>query len=1293
MDNPVDIETVINGDIHEHNTVPVAHPINNEENKDEIIPDTATCRICRGESTPDNPLFHPCRCKGSIKYLHEPCLLEWINARHIDINKPGTSVECDICHYPFQFKTTYDDDMPEKIPLSLVIVNFFYDMLSGLHFLATSLAFVILIGFGFPLMWNFFGKFYTFIMDGKMPYERNLTKSMIFGYEENVPDDYTYTAAFTALLYNHIFSTWQIVFTVILHLAIYFQYDMIVREDIFNKMIFHKIGPNLSIDALKARLRERFPMIDNETLEHVARIVSQREIRENEMRNLQNVEDEDANIIPDEQIEHLEENIDDESDADFVPSENETQSDSDLSIDDTVINEDEQMRQEVERGVEADNFQLEHPIDDMVNLQAQRQFDDILDRHRNLRAQNIPAAQPENLEAAEGIPDRPVLPQDDPVINPFANADFGVPDNENEEGRQLGPLWINLQIKLSNIFIYYGLCVVFVFLYLLIAYALPTSVGSILMRLYYVIFLLAYSSVWYSIHYCKLNQGYEALLKNIPGLAYGIDFISETLVQPLLNFVSAYYSATSKNSTYVRAIPSAVTFLTAITIICVSSDVLGKGYSRYHSMNDKNRRFAFQLLFALKCTFKVFIIFFIELAGFPILAGAMLDFSLIAPILGNTGDLLFFPSISYFNFQTFCVYWLVGTLYMYWFAQYIGMIRKDIIRPGVLFFIRSPDDPNTKILHDSLIHPMGAQLSRLFLSMFIYAVFIILGFGFHTRVLFPIILKSQILETPEGFLNGYVFNLATLLIIFYFSKRIIEANPNVNVLVKNYWAKIFEVSSRKLRLSSFILGTDYASERGHIIYRNIFYKLFSSRKAQWSNPDLYSSPKTHSEAMKLFKEDQSIHAYFVPDGLLMRVPSSDIVSRNYVQTMFVPVTKSDKLLKPLDLKRLKERNLKNAGEFGYLDQQNTDFDEYFICYVPPNFTARYTCLMILMWFFASVLIISTAISAQYIFNTLTVVFVLLPLKLFGFYSSYLSLMKIVLVCYRQINVQYVCLGAVIMSFMLDYYKKHHLSKLFFERMNAEEIPNEMQENQENEQENVVGQDIGVRPELEELVLNNFISKFVIGPVLVCVYGVIDYMVFGFVGNLVLRICIAYVIFLVTGKPMDVARTHHDIDSKLYFCVNSLFLRSIIVRCIKIVSGIRRNRNRRFITACKEQWLNIIKPYFTFVLRCYVIFFSIVLLTTVLDYTMDTVKYSSFMDALKFISIGRLRYENANVPWTFAEHLTFILVIAFVSSYMLSELYASVNKRFLVFTQNVKDEVYAKGRSLENYGADTAQENA
>eukprot|EP01083_Nonionella_stella_P258428 883353_1 len=60
-----------------------------------IIPPDAICRICRGNHTPDKPLYHPCLCSGSIKYIHEPCLSEWL--QHSGANK------CEVCQFEYQY--------------------------------------------------------------------------------------------------------------------------------------------------------------------------------------------------------------------------------------------------------------------------------------------------------------------------------------------------------------------------------------------------------------------------------------------------------------------------------------------------------------------------------------------------------------------------------------------------------------------------------------------------------------------------------------------------------------------------------------------------------------------------------------------------------------------------------------------------------------------------------------------------------------------------------------------------------------------------------------------------------------------------------------------------------------------------------------------------------------------------------------------------------------------------------------------------------------------------------------
>jgi E3 ubiquitin-protein ligase MARCH6 len=70
--------------------------------------DTDSCRICRGEGTPEEPLFYPCKCSGSIKYVHQDCLMEWLSH--------SQKKHCELCKTPFRFTKLYDPDMPATLP-------------------------------------------------------------------------------------------------------------------------------------------------------------------------------------------------------------------------------------------------------------------------------------------------------------------------------------------------------------------------------------------------------------------------------------------------------------------------------------------------------------------------------------------------------------------------------------------------------------------------------------------------------------------------------------------------------------------------------------------------------------------------------------------------------------------------------------------------------------------------------------------------------------------------------------------------------------------------------------------------------------------------------------------------------------------------------------------------------------------------------------------------------------------------------------------------------------------------
>ncbi|XP_030629071.1 E3 ubiquitin-protein ligase MARCHF6 isoform X2 [Chanos chanos] len=53
------------------------------------------CRVCRSEGTQDKPLYHPCVCTGSIKFIHQECLVQWL--------KHSRKEYCELCKHRFAF--------------------------------------------------------------------------------------------------------------------------------------------------------------------------------------------------------------------------------------------------------------------------------------------------------------------------------------------------------------------------------------------------------------------------------------------------------------------------------------------------------------------------------------------------------------------------------------------------------------------------------------------------------------------------------------------------------------------------------------------------------------------------------------------------------------------------------------------------------------------------------------------------------------------------------------------------------------------------------------------------------------------------------------------------------------------------------------------------------------------------------------------------------------------------------------------------------------------------------------
>ena len=74
-----------------------------ENTTDTINQQQKVCRICHEESEEDRPLFHPCKCSGSIRFVHQDCLLMWLKHKGV---REGERC-CEVCKESYTFTKVF----------------------------------------------------------------------------------------------------------------------------------------------------------------------------------------------------------------------------------------------------------------------------------------------------------------------------------------------------------------------------------------------------------------------------------------------------------------------------------------------------------------------------------------------------------------------------------------------------------------------------------------------------------------------------------------------------------------------------------------------------------------------------------------------------------------------------------------------------------------------------------------------------------------------------------------------------------------------------------------------------------------------------------------------------------------------------------------------------------------------------------------------------------------------------------------------------------------------------------
>ncbi|CAK7209821.1 hypothetical protein SBRCBS47491_000570 [Sporothrix bragantina] len=413
---------------------------------------------------------------------------------------------------------------------------------------------------------------------------------------------------------------------------------------------------------------------------------------------------------------------------------------------------------------------------------------------------------------------------------------------------------------------------------------------------------------------------------------------------------------------------------------------------------------------------KVILIIGIEMLVFPLYCGLLLDIALL-PLFENTTLLsrLYF-SIDYPMTSIF-VHWFVGTGYMFHFALFVSMCRK-IMRKGVLYFIRDPDDPEFHPVRDVLERSVTTQLRKILFSAFVYGALVIIclggvvwGLAYAGPNLLPIHYSSNepVLEFPIDLL---FYNLLMPLAIKFFK-------PSDGLHSMYTWW--FRKSARGLRITWFLFGDRHVDEEGILalapgsIHRQapwiarqlLMYdeacdmvvpvalvdprEVLASKSASdkdkdrdktannaTANSDIDSNVATAGtasrnrsrrrvqaepdmEALSLKKRQLIVSGQLLPDGRFVRAPASDQVKIPKGKTVFLDVTDAGTLIRELEDTALPAGNGINGVNGAAVGPAPSPGaldiyhgKQYQLVYIPPHFRTRVFLFIASIWLFAAV---------------------------------------------------------------------------------------------------------------------------------------------------------------------------------------------------------------------------------------------------------------------------------------------------------------------------------------------------
>ncbi|KAI4153483.1 MAG: hypothetical protein L6R39_001550 [Caloplaca ligustica] len=323
---------------------------------------------------------------------------------------------------------------------------------------------------------------------------------------------------------------------------------------------------------------------------------------------------------------------------------------------------------------------------------------------------------------------------------------------------------------------------------------------------------------------------------------------------------------------------------------------------------------------------KVILIISIEMIVFPLYCGFLLDVALL-PLFRNVTVLSRLEFMVSSPYTSLFVHWFVGTCYMFHFALFVSMCRK-IMRTGVLYFIRDPDDPTFHPVRDVLERSVFTQLCKIAFSALVYGGLVIVclggvvwGVSSAFKGVFPVHWSSNepVLEFPVDLLfYNFLMPLAV---------KVLRPSDGLTKMY-GWW---FRRCARGLRLSHFLFGDKREDEEGRHVRRS-WRDVLARKVGDAKNPVI-------GEDRQQLAQDRGVDAFFLRDGRYVRTPASDQVRIPKGSHTFVEVNEAGN--------RVDGQPENDQGLHGRNNRQ------FSTVYIPPHFRLRIGAFIFLLWLFAA----------------------------------------------------------------------------------------------------------------------------------------------------------------------------------------------------------------------------------------------------------------------------------------------------------------------------------------------------